>query len=259
MSRFADYSAEQAEAWGAAPWERVAETNAPSHDNLVARLGPRAGERWLDIGTGTGAVAIRAARAGADVTAIDLAPALVETARRLAAESGVDVRFEVGDAERLPYEDGSFDVVSSAFGVIFAPDQQAAAGELARLTRRGGRLGLTCLHPRSSTVSMFRMLWRFSPRPEGAGDPADWGREDHVSALLGDAFELHVEAVETPRESASPEEAWSFVSGSVGPVKATYEGLAPDRREEFRSEFLAHLEREQGQPGRYVLVLGTRR
>src|SRR5439155_19454003 len=127
--------------WGSAPWERVAETLAPLHDHLVAALSPRAGERWLDLATGTGAVAIRAARAGAKVTGLDLAPRLVETARSWAADEGLDIRFDVGDCERLPYDDASFDVVASVVGVIFAPDHGAVARELARVCRPGGRLG----------------------------------------------------------------------------------------------------------------------
>src|SRR5215218_4361506 len=109
--------------WGSAPWERVAVTMATIHDRLITSLGPGAGERWLDVATGTGAVAVRAARAGARVTALDLAPPLIETARRLAGQEGLAIDFDVGDAEALPYADASFDVVSSAHGVVFAPDQ----------------------------------------------------------------------------------------------------------------------------------------
>lgn len=87
-------------------------------DELVARLAPSPGERWLDLATGTGAVALRAARAGAEVTGLDLAPQLIETAKRLAAEEGRRLRFDVGDAERLPYADAYFDVVSSAHGIV---------------------------------------------------------------------------------------------------------------------------------------------
>ena len=89
--------------WGSAPWERVAVTMATIHDRLITSLGPGAGERWLDVATGTGAVAFRAARAGARVTGLDLAPALIETARRLSCEQGLSIDFDVGDAVALPY------------------------------------------------------------------------------------------------------------------------------------------------------------
>jgi len=99
------------EVWGSAPWERVAPQLAPVHEHLIRALRPRPGLRWLDVGTGTGALATLAARAGADVTGLDLAPKLIETARRLAAEEGLEIGFEVGDAEVLPVEDASFDGV----------------------------------------------------------------------------------------------------------------------------------------------------
>jgi SAM-dependent methyltransferase len=105
---FEALKARQSEAWGSAPWEPMAARLAALHDHLVARLAPGRGERWLDVGTGTGAVALRAARAGARVTGVDLSPVMIEEARRLAGEQGVGVRFEVGDAERLPYEEASF-------------------------------------------------------------------------------------------------------------------------------------------------------
>ena len=105
MTALARWKAEQAQIWGSAPWQNVAASVlAPLHAELVARLAPRGGERWVDLATGTGAVALRAAHAGARVIAQDLAPGMVETARRLAAEQGLDIRFDVGDAERRSSE-----------------------------------------------------------------------------------------------------------------------------------------------------------
>ena len=97
------------------------------HDDLVHRLGPEPGERWLDVGCGTGAVAMRAARAGAKVTGVDISEGMIETARRRAAEERLDISYEVGDAEGLPVADASFDVVSSSVGLIFAPDHEVVA------------------------------------------------------------------------------------------------------------------------------------
>src|SRR5581483_8251345 len=110
---FEELKEKQRRAWGAAPFEKIAERGGEAHDELVAAVAPDPGERWLDVATGTGAVALRAARAGADVTGVDYAEPLVETARRLAEEEGLAIHFDVGDAENLPYEDASFDVVSS--------------------------------------------------------------------------------------------------------------------------------------------------
>ena len=191
-----------AAAWGAAPFERVAETAAEVHDDIGASLAPTPGERWLDIATGTGAVASRAARAGAHVIGVDIAPALIDTARQLAAAEGLSVQFEVGDAERLEYRDASFDVVASAQGTMFAPDHEAVARELARVCRPGGRLGLTCWRPGGAIEKFFSLLAAFQPPPPpGAGRPLDWGRAAHVRELLGEAFELEL------LERSSPQRA----------------------------------------------------
>jgi ubiquinone/menaquinone biosynthesis C-methylase UbiE len=113
---FEDLKARQSMVWGAGAYEPIVEITSDIHQALVAALDGGPGQRWLDIATGTGAVALRAARTGADVTGVDLAPALIETARKNAAAQGLTVRLETGDAEALPYQDASFDIVSSAIG-----------------------------------------------------------------------------------------------------------------------------------------------
>src|SRR5438270_6491436 len=132
-----------AEVWGSADYERLSERFAPIHAELVEALAPAPGTGWLDVATGTGAVALLAARAGAGVVGIDFAPRMIELARAKAGT--LPVRFELGDAQALPYADGEFDVVSSVFGVIFAPNHEAAARELARVGRQ--RLGLATWCP----------------------------------------------------------------------------------------------------------------
>src|SRR5579862_7686044 len=139
MSAFAELKAGQAVVWGSAPWERMSDDAADIYEDLIARLGVTPGATWLDLATGTGAIALRAAERGAVVTGQDLAPGLIETARKLAAEKGLDVAFDVGDCEELPYPDASFDVVSSAQGVVVAPDHRAVAGQLARAGAVVGR------------------------------------------------------------------------------------------------------------------------
>lgn len=180
--------------WGSAPFEHVAETIADVHDAIVEAVGPAEGKRWLDVACGTGDLAIRAARRGADVVGVDFAPALVETAKQQASEAELSIDFRVGDAEALPLADTSFDVVSSTFGVMFAPDQSRAAGELARVTRPGGRLALATWVPDGGIGKMFSMTAPFQPPPpDGAGAPLDWGKSEHVEELLGAAFELSFE------------------------------------------------------------------
>lgn len=262
---FEDLKQRQSVMWGAGPFEEIAETIAGMHDALVERLRPRPDERWLDVGTGTGAVAVRAARAGADVTAVDLAPALVETAERQCAEAGLEIRCEVGDAERLSYEDASFDVVASAVGAIFAPDHRAVAHELARVTRPGGRLGLTAWVPDGSIGEMFKMIQPFQPPlPDGVPSPLEWGREEYVEGLLGESFDLTFETLDVPYRSDSGESTWQLFSRAFGPVKTLTQTLDPDRLEEFHRAFVDFHERfrQNGgidQPRPYLLVLGTRR
>lgn len=251
--------------WGAGDYEPIVEITAEIHEELLARLEPRPGERWLDVATGTGAVARRAARGGAAVTGLDLAPALVEIARRGAAEEGLEVAFDVGDAEALPYEDATFDTVTSAIGVQFAPDHRAVAGELARVCRPGGRLGLAAWTPDGGVADMFRVMRPFMPSPaEGAGNTFDWGRREYVEELLGDTFELEFETLDTPLVAPSAEDVWQRFSTAYGPTKTLVESLEPDRRDELHRAWVELFEahREGGgirQSRTYLLGLGTRR
>ena len=188
---FEELKTRQSAVWGSGPYEPIVEITTEVHDALVEALAPQPGERLLDVATGTGAVALLAARAGAVVTGLDLAPDLVERAREKAAAAGLEVTFEAGDAEALPYADGSFDVVCSAIGTQFAPDHEAIARELARVCRQGGRLGLACWTPESGVGQMFGVMRPFMPPPpEGAGNIFDWGRPEYARRLLEDDFEL---------------------------------------------------------------------
>ena len=145
---FEELKAKQSVMWGNGPYERVTNTLRDMHALTIERADPQPAERLLDAATGTGAVAILAAKRGADVVGMDLSPALIDTARERAAEEGVSVRFEVGDAEDMSYESASFDKVTSTVGVMFTPDHPAVAGELTRVIRPGGRLVLACWTPR---------------------------------------------------------------------------------------------------------------
>ncbi len=259
---FEELKARTAAIWSSAPWEEAEHMLAPVHDRLAAALDPQAGDRWLDVGCGTGAVALRAARAGADVTGLDIAPTLVETARRRASEEGLAIRFDVGDAEALPYEDASFDKVSSSMGVIFAPTHAAAASELARVLPSGGRLGFTAWRPGTAFFDLTRKY--APPPPEGVGNPDDWGSEDYVGQLLGDSFELTFEKGLMEFEAESGDEAWERMSRTVGPFKAANTGLEPERLAEFRRHFVELFEAHRTPegvrlPADYLLVLGTRR
>jgi SAM-dependent methyltransferase len=262
---FEELKERQSKAWSAAPFEHLEPDIAVMHDDLVGRLAPRPGERWLDVACGPGAVAMRAARAGADVTGIDIAPGLIEAARRRADEEGLSIRYDVGDAEALPYPDGAFDVASSSVGVIFAPDHRLAASQLARVTRSGGRLGVCAWRPDHGVCAMLQIIGEYQPPPpEGAGSPFEWGSEEHVRELLGEAFELRFADGDAPQVGESGAAIWERGRRFAGPLKATWESLEPERREELDERMVAFYEqfRRNGgiyQPRPYLLVLGTRR
>jgi SAM-dependent methyltransferase len=263
MTSLAQWKAEQAVVWGSASWENVAETMLyPVHDELVARLAPRIGERWLDLATGTGAVARRAARVGAAVTAQDLAPALLQTARRLAREEGLDVRFDVGDAERLPYPNASFDVLSSAHGIVFAVDHAAVARELVRVCRPGGRLGLTFWRPNPELQQLMERVGY--ERPAQAGSPRDWARPEYVTELLGADFELEFLEAVCPWAAESGEATWQLFIASDGVAKTGIAAMSPLQRDALHRDWVAFFERHRNDvgvsvPRPYLLTLGRRR
>jgi len=262
---FTELKARQSVMWGNGPYERITNTIRDIHELVVERADPKPGEKLLDSATGTGAVALLAARRGADVVGMDLAPVLIETARERAAEEGVEVTFEVGDAEAMTYGDASFDVVTSTCGVMFAPDHAAVAAELARITRPGGRIALACWTPEGGLGQMFKMMGPFLPPPApGVGSPFAWGNEDHVRELLGDTFELTFEEHVSTLAVESGEEYWELFSGSYGPTKTAAEALDPERREEFHRTWVDFFEAlRQGDrvvhDREYLLTLGTRR
>jgi ubiquinone/menaquinone biosynthesis C-methylase UbiE len=263
---FEELKQPQGVVWGSAPFEVCAETIADVHHAVVETVGAAQGKRWLDVACGTGGVTELAARAGADVIGIDLAPALIETARRRATEKGLEIDYRVGDAENLDVEDGSIDVVTSTFGVMFAPDQPRAAAELDRVTRPGGKLVLSPWRPEGGIGVMFEMLAPFQPPlPDGAGAPLDWGRPEYIEALLGDAFELAFETRTSTDSSESGESMWQFYVDNFGPVKTLAGSLDDGRREELHRAWVDFFETNYRADGgieyerEWLLVTGTRR
>jgi SAM-dependent methyltransferase len=198
---------------------------------LVAASGVGAGDRVLDVAAGSGNVAVPAALAGARVVASDLTPELFEAGREFAARSGVEVEWEEGDAEALPYADGEFDAVLSCVGVMFAPHHQQAADELVRVCRPGGTIGLLSWTPGGFVGEMFRTMKPYAPPPPaGAQPPPLWGDEDHVRALLGDRVTDVVARRQTLTTElfASPESWVEYWKTVYGPTIAVYRYLGDD-------------------------------
>jgi ubiquinone/menaquinone biosynthesis C-methylase UbiE len=249
--------------WGAGNFDEVADTIDSVHHTVIERLNPQPGERYLDIACGTGRVCELAATAGTTVTGIDLAPALIEVAKRRAEERGLRIDYRVGDAERLDVEDASFDVVSSTFGLMFAPTQEAVAAELARVTRPGGRIALANWTPEGRIGQMFRIQGSYAPVPPPS-NPLTWGTEERCRELLGDDFELSFERQLNRWEYPSGEWAWEYMATRFGPTLTLLEMLPPDRAEGLRHDLVAFGETaRQGDhivdDREYLLVMGTRR
>jgi len=263
---FEELKSKQSVMWGNGPYQNITETLTDLHELVIDRLAPAEGVTWLDLACGTGAMAELATKRGADVTGIDLAPALIETAKERAQEQGLDIDYRVGDCENLDVPDASFDVVSSTCGVMFAPDHEATARELARVVKPGGRIGLANWTPEGGLAKMFAMMKPFQPPPpEGAGVPFQWGSEEHAQELLGDAFELDLQRHVSHLRVPTGEEYWRLFAMSYGPTKTLAESLDDDRREELHQVWVDFFESNYGSDGEidhdreWLFVYGTRR
>ena len=189
---FEELKARQSVVWGNGPYQRITETITDIHELTIERLSP---DRACAGSTSPAAPApLRSEprRTERDVTGTDLAPALIETAKERAETLGLEIEYFVGDCERLEFADGSFDAVSSTCGVMFAPDHEAAARELARVTRSGGRIALANWAPGGGVADLFRIMAPFQPAPPPSS-PFDWGITSRVHELLGEIFDLELE------------------------------------------------------------------
>ena len=266
MPDFTEFKQRAAAVWSAGAFEEVADSIADVHEALVEALAPQPGEEFLDVGCGAGNVAELAAQTGAHVTGIDLSPRLIDVAKARAAAGGFHIHYSVGDAENLDVPDASFDVVSSSFGMIFAPDHAAAASELARVTRSGGRLGFSAWTPDGSIGDMFKFFAQYQPPPpDGAGTPLQWGTDEHVHQLLGGNFDLTIERRMSHLENDSLDEFWDHFSKNFGPVRMLLDNLPPEKAEEFSAAAREHYSRHVQPDGRvvdereYLLVTGIRK
>jgi ubiquinone/menaquinone biosynthesis C-methylase UbiE len=189
---------------------------------LVEACGVTRGQRVLDVAAGTGNVAIRAAKAGALVVASDLTPEHFDAGRRAAAAQGVELEWVEGDAEALPFDDATFDVITSCFGAMFAPNQQAVANELVRVCRPGGTIGMMNFTPEGTGGEFFALLASYAPPPPpGAASPLIWGNEGYVRRLFGDRVTFRALSRRTYRERAeSPEGYCQLFMEAFGPLVA---------------------------------------
>ncbi|MBA2442786.1 MAG: methyltransferase domain-containing protein [Rubrobacter sp.] len=176
----------QQKTWTSGDYARVGNLLVLMGERLCEAADVHAGDKVLDVATGSGNTAISAARRFCEVTGTDYVPELLESARKRAEAEGMDITFEVGDAEDLPYPDASFDVVLSTVGVMFAPNQEKTASELLRVCRSGGRIGLSNWTSDGFVGNMFRTVGKHVPPPPGIKPPPLWGTEGRLRELFAD-------------------------------------------------------------------------
>jgi ubiquinone/menaquinone biosynthesis C-methylase UbiE len=203
----------------------------------------RAGERVLDVAAGNGNATLAAARRFATVTSTDYVPALLERGRYRADAEGLEVTFEVADAEALPYPDAGFDVVLSTFGVMFAPDHEQAAGEMMRVCRPGGRIGLASWTPQGFLGQLFQLVAKYVPPMPGVRSPLLWGTDAHIQNLFAGAASI----AHTPRYFAfryhSPAHWIDVFRTYYGPVHKAFAALDADRQAALENDLIALLRR----------------
>lgn len=257
---------EAAAMWGqgGAYYDDVSFAISDALAHAAQRLNAQAGERILDIATGTGWSARNAARTGASVTGVDIAEPLLAAARELSGHMRPEIAFRLGDAEQLPFADASFDGVISTFGVMFAQDQRRAAAELARVCRPGGRLTLASWTPGGAVAEFFAVLGGYSDAPPPTQSPLAWGDPAHVEALFGEAFELTFEPGVNNAYHGSAEDIWAWYVRGFGPLRQLADSLDAERREALRRDVDAYHRHYTVPAGLrvsrdYLLTIGRRR
>ena len=172
-------------AWSSGDYAVIGTSLQIVGEELCEALDIRSGQKVLDVAAGNGNVSLAAARRWCDVVATDYVPALLERARERASAERLAIEFREADAEALPFQDGTFDVVVSTFGVMFTPDQERAAAELIRVCRPGGKIGLANWTPEGFIGRLFKTIGRHLPPPAGVKSPALWGTRGRITEMFG--------------------------------------------------------------------------
>jgi ubiquinone/menaquinone biosynthesis C-methylase UbiE len=230
----------QQKVWSSGDYNRIAHITVPVSEHLVDQAGVMPGSHVLDVATGTGHVALAAARRGAVVQGMDYVPELLDIARRRADAEDLDIEYVEADAENLPYGDGSFDFVFSAIGVMFAADHARAASELVRVTRKGGRIAIASWTPEGFVGGMLAAVGRHVSPPPGAQPATRWGSEAVVAELLGEGVEDVSSVTATVRQNfRTPEEFADLFLTYYGPTYAAANRLDEEGRAAFRADLVA--------------------
>jgi ubiquinone/menaquinone biosynthesis C-methylase UbiE len=228
--------------WGeVGDYGSIVEKIAVAGRTAVAAGSIGSGDKVLDVACGTGNATIPAAQAGANVTGLDLSPALLDQGRAAAEQAGVEIEWVEGDAEQLPFEDGSFDVVLSVFGCMFAPDHRAAAEEIARVMKPGGRMAVCSWTPEGATGRFFVLVSsHMPPPPDGFQPPVLWGEEAHVREIFeGTGLDLEFERAVVPFAGESVESFMAEYEDGLPPLAAAKQALSAEGKwDALRSDLL---------------------
>lgn len=249
--------------WASGQYRRISDLIVDQAHRLVEWSGLGPGDRVLDVAAGTGAASLRAAAAGARVTATDLTPELLEIGEQTARERGLDLEWRTADASALPFPDASYDVVLSAIGAMFAPDQQATADELVRVCRPGGTVAMTNWTPDGSAQRFFEVMSPYVPPPPAGPSPTAWGDPARVAELFGSGVDDLVTEAAVVRAAfdGTPEELAELYLTSFPPVVVTLAGLAPERQLTLAHDLTAFFRDEYAARGGvqydYLLVRAT--
>jgi SAM-dependent methyltransferase len=230
--------------WSSGDFHEVARQNVVMAEALCVSVDPHAGLRVLDVACGSGTAALVAARRYCDVTGIDYVPELIDRARQRARAEGFDVELHVADAQALPFDDASFDVVLSVYGVQFAPDQQRAADEMLRVCRPGGRIGLASPMPHGWSGDFFAAHARHAPPASGVQPPARWGTEEGLDELLGHGVRS-IESRPTPalQYYRSVAHAVDVFSNYFGPTLRALDTVGPAGHADVLNDLAAVFDR----------------
>lgn len=264
-----DYAAikgRQQAAWASGDYARIGVTLQIVGETLAEAMDLPAGASALDVAAGNGNVSLALARRGAAVISTDYVPALLDRGRQRAEAEGLPIAFQVADAEALPFADGSFDAVTSTFGVMFAPDQEQAASEMLRVCRPKGRIGLANWTPDSFIGEVFRTLGRYIPPPLGLKPPSRWGDRAWIEATFGPAAtSIAFTTKSFVFRSASPQDFLDEFRRFYGPIHKAFLTLDASGQQGLERDLLAAMARHNSAldgtlrlPSEYAEIVVTR-
>ena len=230
--------------WSSGDYAVVGTTLQIVGEELCEALDLRAGQKVLDVAAGNGNVSLAAARRWAKVLSTDYVPALLERGRQRAAAERLDIEFQEADAEALPFDDSSFDVIVSTFGVMFTPDQPRAAAELARVCKPGGKIGLANWTPAGFIGQLFKTIGKHVPPAAGVSSPALWGTRERIDEFFGaKAASIKTESRDFAFRYRSPQHWLEIFKAYYGPMHRTFAALDAAGQQALTADLLALIDR----------------